>query len=170
MRRKYEIGFILNPEANDDEIKRIIDSILEIIKNDNGTVENVNERGRRKLAYPIEKHNEGIYVFINADAGGTVFTQIERRLKLSEKVMRFIVLRLDDRLKKANRLIKKWKRSERSRKPADDERESRGSRDSRDDRDSRGPRESRDSKDTREKPDRPRGESRGDKEVKKDEN
>jgi len=113
MKRKYEIGFIINPEATEEEVKKIIDSIVAIVKKADGTIENIDEWGRRKLAYAISRHNEGIYVFINADVVGSVFLDIERRLKLTEKVMRFVVLRLDDRLRKANKLIKKWKRSER---------------------------------------------------------
>ncbi|MCX6580596.1 MAG: 30S ribosomal protein S6 [Candidatus Aminicenantes bacterium] len=113
MKRKYEIGFVINPEATEEEVKKIIDSIVVIVKKANGTIENIDEWGRRKLAYTISKHNEGIYVFINTDVVGSVFIDIERRLKLTEKVMRFVVLRLDERLKKANKLVKKWKRSER---------------------------------------------------------
>jgi small subunit ribosomal protein S6 len=112
MKRKYEIGFIIDPEAVEEEIKKIIDSIVAIIKKAKGTVENIDEWGRRKLAYPIQKHNEGFYVFINTEVEGTAFLNIERRLKLTEKVMRFVVLRLDDKLKKANKLVKKWKRLE----------------------------------------------------------
>lgn len=120
--RKYEIGFIVNPEAMEDEIKKIVDSVVEIIKRDNGIVEKVDEWGRRRFAYPIEKHKEGFYIFINAEFPGHVFTAIERRLKLHEKVMRFVVLRLDERLKKANRLSKKWKKIEKfSRKNTDDD-------------------------------------------------
>jgi len=115
MKRKYEIGFIINPEATEEETKKIIDSIVEIIQKADGTVENVDEWGRKKFAYPIEKHNEGIYTFISAEMKGSVFFDIERRLKLHEKVMRFVILRLDDKLKKANRLTKKWKKSERRR-------------------------------------------------------
>ncbi len=113
MKRKYEVGFVINPEASEEEVKKIIDSIVEIIKNADGNIENVDEWGRRKLAYPVQKHKEGIYVFINANMKGSTFVAIERRLKLTEKVMRFIVLRMDDKMKKANRLTRKWKRGER---------------------------------------------------------
>jgi small subunit ribosomal protein S6 len=130
MKRKYEIGFIVNPEATEEETKKITDSVLDIIKKTDGVVEKVDEWGRRRLAYPIDKHNEGIYIFINSEMVGSAFFDIERRLKLHEKVMRFIVLRLDDRLRKANRLNKKWKRMEKSRKSGDN-REDSGSRPSR---------------------------------------
>jgi small subunit ribosomal protein S6 len=128
MKRKYDIGFIINPEANEDETKKIVDSILDIIKKSDGIVENVDEWGRKKLAYPIEKHNEGIYVFMNAEMKGSVFFDIERRLKLSEKVMRFVIVRLDDKIKKANRLVKKWKKSEKMRKHNEDRGDSSDSR------------------------------------------
>ena len=112
MKRKYEIGLIINPEATEEEVRKIIDTIADIIKKAKGSIENIDEWGRRKLAFPIEKHKEGIYVFINTDVVGAAFLNIERRLKLSEKVMRFVILRLDDKLKKANKLTKKWKRME----------------------------------------------------------
>jgi len=121
MKRDYEIGFIINPEATEEDVKKIIDSVLEIIKNAGGSIENVDEWGRRKLAFPIQKHNEGVYVFITTAVSGAAIFDIERRLKLSEKVMRFISMRLDERLRKANRLTKKWKRIERLTKRAKDE-------------------------------------------------
>jgi len=113
MKRKYEIGLIINPEATEEEVRKIIDTIAGIIEKAKGSIENIDEWGRRKLAFPIQKHKEGIYVFINTDVVGAAFLSIERRLKLSEKVMRFVILRLDDRLKKANKLTKKWRRLER---------------------------------------------------------
>lgn len=113
MNRNYEIGFVIDPEATEEDVKKVIDSVVEIVKKAGGNIENVDEWGRRRLGYPIRGHNEGIYTFITADVEGTVFFDIERRLKLSEKVMRFIVYRLDDKMRKANRLTKKWKRMER---------------------------------------------------------
>ena len=113
MDRDYEIGFIINPEAAEDEVKKVIDSVVDIVKKAGGSIENVDEWGRRKLAYPIRRHHEGIYIFITVAAPGSAIFDIERRLKLSEKVMRFVTLRLDERLRKSNRLTKKWKRMER---------------------------------------------------------
>lgn len=112
MKRKYEIGFIINPESTEEEVKKIIDSIVDVIKKAKGSVENVDEWGRKQMAYPIQKHNEGIYTFITTETDGSTFTEIERRLSLTEKVIRFVVLRIDDKLKKANKLIKKWKRTD----------------------------------------------------------
>lgn len=125
MKRKYEIGFVINPEASEEDVKKIIDSVVGIIQKAEGVIENIDEWGRRKLAYPIQKHTEGIYIFINTEMLGSTFFEVERRLKLSEKVMRFVILRLDDKLKKANKLVKKWKRLEKlSRKTQDSRDES----------------------------------------------
>ncbi|MCP4151027.1 MAG: 30S ribosomal protein S6 [bacterium] len=126
MNRKYEIGFIINPEATEEDVKKITDSVTSVITKDEGTVDKVDDWGRRKLAYPIQKHNEGIYTFIDTQMKGSSFFEIERRLKLNEKVMRFVVLRLDDKLKKANKLTKKWKRMEKMKKSHDDSNDSRG--------------------------------------------
>ncbi len=112
MKRKYEIGFIINPEATEEDVKKVVDNVSQIIKKDKGIVENVDEWGRKKLAYPIKKHSDGIYVFINTEGEGSTYAKVERRSKLSEQVLRFIILRLDDRLRKANRLLKKWHRQE----------------------------------------------------------
>jgi len=113
MKRKYEIGFIINADTSEEDVKKIIDGIVQILKKAKDTVENVDEWGRHKLAFPIQKQTEGIYVFINTEGDGSSSIKVEKRLKLDEKVLRFIVLRLDDKLKKANRLTKKWKRLER---------------------------------------------------------
>ena len=116
MKSTYEIGYVLNPESSDEDVKKVSDAVLEIIKKGKGDVENVDEWGRKPLAYPIQKHQEGIFTFINTEVDGSVISSIERRLKLSEKVMRFIVLRLDDKLKKSNKLTKKWKKAEKHQK------------------------------------------------------
>lgn len=123
MKRKYEIGFIINPEASEEDVKKIIDAVVGIIKKTEGIIENIDEWGRRKLAYPIQKHTEGIYIFINTEMMGATFFEVERRLKLSEKVMRFVILRLDDKLKKANKLTKKWKRLEKLSRKSQDNRD-----------------------------------------------
>ena len=121
MKREYEIGLIINPETADEEAEKIKTSITDILKKGKGTIENIDEWGRKNLAYPIEKHKEGIYVFIKTMAPGDVIAAIERRLKLNEKVMRFIVIRLDDKFRKTNKLEKKWKRIEKfSKKPGGD--------------------------------------------------
>jgi small subunit ribosomal protein S6 len=116
MNSKYEIGFIITPDANEEEVKKIVESICGTIKKAKGVIGNIDEWGRKKMAYPIKKNLEGYYVFIQTEVDGAVIADLERRLKQMEKVLRFITLRLDDKLKKANKLTKRWQKIEQFRK------------------------------------------------------
>jgi len=116
MTSRYEIGFIITPEVNEEEVKKIIESITATITKAKGVIENLDEWGRKKLAFPIRKNLEGYYVFVQAEVDGEVIATLERRLKQMEKVLRFITLRLDDKLKKSNKLTKRWAKIERIRK------------------------------------------------------
>jgi len=116
MNSTYEIGFIITPDANEEEVKKIIESISGSIKKAKGVIENIDEWGRKKMAYPIQKNLEGYYVFIQTEVDGAAIADLERRLKQMEKVLRFITLRLDDKLKKANKLTKRWQKIEQFRK------------------------------------------------------
>jgi small subunit ribosomal protein S6 len=116
MNSRYEIGFIITPDANEEEVKKIVEAISGAIKKAKGVIANIDEWGRKKMAYPIKKNAEGYYVFILADVDGSVIADLERRLKQMEKVLRYITLRLDDKLKKANKLTKRWTKIEQFRK------------------------------------------------------
>jgi len=116
MTSRYEIGFIVTPEVNEEEVKKIIESITATIKKANGVIENLDEWGRKKMAFPIKKNLEGYYVFIQTEVDGAIIADLERRLKQMEKVLRFITLRLDDKLKKSNKLTKKWAKIDKIRK------------------------------------------------------
>lgn len=116
MERRYEIGYILNPEVTEEAIGKIKGFVSTIIEEAEGKIEKTDEWGRKRLAYPINKFNEGIYTFITTDVNGAAIAKIERRLKLSEEVIRFVVIRLDERLKKSNRFVKKWNRVEKLQK------------------------------------------------------
>ncbi len=116
MERKYEIGYILNPETTEEEVKKFNETYLELVKKYGGTIEHVDDWGRKKFAYPIKSFEDGFYTFITFSSDGTTIAEMERRLKLSEKVLRFIVVRYDERLRKSNKLVKKWKKAEKFRK------------------------------------------------------
>jgi small subunit ribosomal protein S6 len=123
MNSRYEIGFIITPDANEEEVKKIVESISGTIKKAKGVIENIDEWGRKKMAYPIKKNLEGYFVFIQTAVDGAVIADLERRLKQMEKVLRFITLRLDDKLKKANKLTKRWRKIEQFRRKTQDSNE-----------------------------------------------
>ncbi len=65
MTRDYELGFILNPEVNEEQTRSILERIEQIVTNHGGQVMRVNQWGRRRLAYPIQHNRDGFYVFID---------------------------------------------------------------------------------------------------------
>jgi small subunit ribosomal protein S6 len=93
--RDYELGFILNPEVSEDEIRSSLDRIEQIIANYGGQIFKVNHWGRRRLAYPIDRHRDGYYIFIDMNVTPETVTEIERTLRVSEKVFRHMMKRRD---------------------------------------------------------------------------
>jgi small subunit ribosomal protein S6 len=95
VRRDYELGFILNPEVSEEQTGAILERIEKIVKNYDGQVVKVNQWGRRRLAYPIEHHRDGYYVFIDMILAPETLPELDRTLKVSEEVMRHMVKRRD---------------------------------------------------------------------------
>jgi len=95
VRRDYELAFILNPEVNEEEVRAIQDRIEQIVATYGGQIVKVNQWGRRRLAYPIERHRDGLYTFIDMILTPETVAELERMLKVSEIVLRHMVKRRD---------------------------------------------------------------------------
>ena len=91
--RQYELMVILDPETEERTVDKTMDKFLTVVKNDGGTVENVDIWGRRRLAYDIKKKSEGIYVVVNMKTEPATAQELDRQLNLSESVMRTKLLR-----------------------------------------------------------------------------
>jgi small subunit ribosomal protein S6 len=87
---------ILDPEIDERTVAPSLDKFLNVIRNDGGTIDNVDIWGRRRLAYEINKKTEGIYAVVQLTATGDSTKELDRQLKLSEAVMRTKVLRAED--------------------------------------------------------------------------
>jgi small subunit ribosomal protein S6 len=92
---QYELMVILDPEIDERTVAPSLDKFLNVIRNDGGTIDNVDVWGRRRLAYEINKKNEGIYAIVNFTANSSATVELDRQLKLSEAVMRTKVLRAE---------------------------------------------------------------------------
>lgn len=92
----YEVMFILDPALEDDKKETVIETVKEIIATE-GEVGNVDVWGMRKLAYPIQKKNEGYYVVIEFKAQPTLPKELDRRLKISDNVMRHLIVNKDEK-------------------------------------------------------------------------
>jgi len=95
VRRDYELGFILNPEVNEEQTRAILDRVEQVVANYNGQIVRINQWGRRRLGYPIEHHRDGFYVFIDMILTPETVIELDRTLKVSEEVLRHLVKRRD---------------------------------------------------------------------------
>lgn len=96
MTHQYELMVILTPEIDERTVAPSLDKFLKVITNDGGTIENVDIWGKRRLAYEIQKKNEGIYAVVNFTATSAATQELDRQLKLNETVMRTKVLRAEE--------------------------------------------------------------------------
>jgi len=95
VRRDYELGFILNPEVNEEQTRAILDRVEQVVANYNGQIVRINQWGRRRLGYPIEHHRDGFYVFIDVILTPETVIELDRTLKVSEEVLRHLIKRRD---------------------------------------------------------------------------
>jgi len=98
--RIYEELFIAKPDAPDEEVDAFIEQMKTIVSNAGGTVDKVEKWGRRKLAYKVDKYREGAYVLLQFSAGPENVKEFERRLRVSDLVIKFLTVRIDETLKR----------------------------------------------------------------------
>jgi small subunit ribosomal protein S6 len=115
--RVYEELFIIKPDAPEEEADQFIEQMRSVVTTSGGTVDKVDKWGKRRLAYRVDKYREGAYVLFQFSAGPEVVKEFERRLRVSDLVIKFLTVRIDQTSK---RLEKRRKDREKRahRKPA----------------------------------------------------
>ena len=96
MHRRYELVYVVSPEATDDQVTDLHNQVEAIIQRMNGQLEKTENWGRRKLAYEIGRHKEGTYVLETILGAGDLMKEIDRRLKVSDLIIRHLVVRVDE--------------------------------------------------------------------------
>jgi small subunit ribosomal protein S6 len=104
MDRFYEVMFIVRPDVEDADLDKLIAGFEQTVVNGGGTVRSTEKLGRRKLAYTVRKFNDGNYVLLTIDADGTLVHELERRLRVSEPVIKFITVRMDEEQKRLDKI------------------------------------------------------------------
>lgn len=99
MNRIYEELFILRPDITEEEVTPVIEQVRGIVTQAGGTVDKEERWGVRKLAYRIEKRAEGYYVLIQFSAPANSVKELERRLRVNDAVLKFLTVRIDEKLK-----------------------------------------------------------------------
>ena len=104
MQRFYEVMFIVRPDTQDEDVDKLIAGFEATVTNGGGTIRSTEKLGRRKLAYTVRKFNEGNYILLTVDADGALVHELERRLRVSEPVIKFITVRMDEEQKRIDKI------------------------------------------------------------------
>jgi small subunit ribosomal protein S6 len=115
--RVYEELFILRPDMPEEETDQLIEQLTALIASHGGNVDKADKWGVRKLAYRIEKRTEGFYVLLQFSAQPEAVKEVERRLRVTDQVMKFITVRVDEKQKKIDKR-KKQREKRAARRPA----------------------------------------------------
>ena len=92
----YEVVFIISPEVTDEDVPNTIDKISELVSKSGGSVTEVSQWGRRKLAYPIKRFTEGNYVLAQLELKPSLTKELEANLRLSSDVLRHLLIKVGD--------------------------------------------------------------------------
>lgn len=112
--RTYEVMFIVDTSASEEDITRLNENLTQIITDQGGTVTKQENMGRRHLAYPIGRRTEGHYVLFEVDGSGREIAELERRMRVNDQVIRYITVRVDEDRRRAEKF--KAKRARRASK------------------------------------------------------
>jgi small subunit ribosomal protein S6 len=101
--RIYEELFIVKPDAPDEEIDQFIEQMKSVVSSSGGSVDKVDKWGKRRLAYRVDKYREGAYVLFQFNAAPETVKEFERRLRVSDLVIKFLTVRIDQTLKRLDK-------------------------------------------------------------------
>lgn len=103
---KYEVMFIIRPDTPEDEVEKLVSQMEGFVTGAGGKMEKIEKLGRRRLAYRVERQREGYYVlFVFEGQHGTV-SELERRMRVTDAVIKFLTVRIDEEHKRAAKLAK----------------------------------------------------------------
>jgi len=103
-KRSYEVVFIVDPDAADDEVMRLSENFQKIITDQGGRIVKTEMMGRRQLAYEINHKREGSYILLEVEGSGAEIAELERRMRVNDRVLRYMTIRVDDARQRADKL------------------------------------------------------------------
>ena len=99
--RQYELVYVMNPDAGEEAVNGLHAQVEEIVTTRGGQIDKTDNWGRRRLAYEIDRHKEGIYVLELLTGPGDLVAELDRRLKVADNILRYLIVRVDEDLRKA---------------------------------------------------------------------
>jgi len=103
-KRTYEIVFIIDPDADDAEVMRLTETTQEIITDQGGSITKTEMMGKRQLAYEISHKRNGIYVLLEVEGSGAEIAELERRMRVNDRILRYMTVRVDEDRRRAQKL------------------------------------------------------------------
>ena len=104
MNRAYELMFIVRPDMVEEEQDKLISTLETAVTSSGGRVRSVEKMGKRRLAYMVRRFHDGIYVLLTVEGGGGLIHELERRLRVTEPVIKFITVRIDEEQKRLDKI------------------------------------------------------------------
>ncbi len=114
--RKYEIMFVVRPDATEDDIAKLITQMEGVVTGAGGKVEKAEKMGRRRLAYRVARQREGFYILFLVEGTGDTVKEFERRLKVTDAVIKYMSVRVDEELERAAK-FKELRAKQEARRP-----------------------------------------------------
>ena len=106
MSRTYEVMYIVRPDLEEAELDKLVEGFEKNVTDGGGEIKSTEKMGRRRLAYTVRKFNDGMYILMTIVASGSLVGEIERRLRVSEQVIKFITVRIDEEEKRLAKVKK----------------------------------------------------------------
>ena len=104
MNRTYELMFIVRPDMTDEDLDKLISTLQSVVPANGGNVVKVEKMGKRRLAYAVRRFYDGIYVLMIVEGGGPAIHELERRLRVTEPVIKFLTVRVDEEQKRLGKI------------------------------------------------------------------
>jgi small subunit ribosomal protein S6 len=104
MNRTYELMFIVRPDMADEDLDKLISTLENQVTTTGGTVKSVERMGKRRLAYIVRRFQDGLYILLTVEGTGALIHELERRLRVTEPVIKFLTVRIDEEQKRLDKI------------------------------------------------------------------
>jgi small subunit ribosomal protein S6 len=104
MNRTYELMFIVRPDMAEEDLDKLIATLESGVQASGGAIKSVDKMGKRRLAYTVRKFHDGLYILMVVEGGGAIMHELERRLRVTEPVIKFLTVRIDEEQKRLDKI------------------------------------------------------------------
>jgi small subunit ribosomal protein S6 len=104
MNRTYELMFIVRPDMAEEDQDKLISTLESVVTSSGGAMKNVEKMGKRRLAYMVRRFHDGVYVLLTVEGSGGLIHELERRLRVTEPVIKFLTVRIDEEQKRLDKI------------------------------------------------------------------